>query len=350
MAEIRRDVVSGRWVIIATERASRPHDFSAGRGEPKGGFCPFCGGNEDRTPPEISAIRPPETDPDTPGWLVRVVPNKFPALRLEGELDPHNQGLFPSMAGVGAHEVFIESPRHLTSPPEMAPPDYQAVVRTYCRRVRELAGDSRVAHVTIFKNVGETAGASLEHTHSQLIALPVVPRRVHEEMERCRAFEEREGRCLFCEIIERELRDGRRVVLESDEFVALSPYAARFPFETWVLPKYHEPHFHMTDADRAAGFGRMLQETVARLEVCLNRPPYNFVFHTAPVREGESSHYHWHLELIPRVTRVAGFEWATGFYINPMAPEEAAEYMRAVPDERLPEHLRRAAAARSAGH
>jgi len=335
MAEIRRDPVTDRWVIIATERAARPHDFFGGRGERKGGFCPFCEGNEDRTPPEIAAVRRPGSRPDGPGWRVRVVPNKFPALRPDAELEMRGSGLYQAVAGCGAHEVVIESPRHVVSPSEMPPEQFAAVVQMYCDRARALSADRRMAYVLVFKNVGARAGASVEHSHSQIIAVPVMPKRVHEEVRGCQEALAERGRCLFCEIVEQELRNGERVVAETDSFVALAPYASRFPFEMCVMPKYHAAHFFETSGHMVAEMALLLQEALERMEVCLKDPPYNFAIHTAPLSGAGAGDYHWHIELIPRVTRVAGFEWGTGFYINPMEPERAAQYLREVPRENL---------------
>jgi UDPglucose--hexose-1-phosphate uridylyltransferase len=337
MAEIRRDAVSGRWVIIAGERASRPHDFAVGRRRRQGGFCPFCEGNEDRTPPEIAAVRAEGTAPDAPGWQVRVVPNKYPALRLEGEVSSTGTGLCRKVSGVGAHEVIIESPRHLVSPAEMSLEEFGLVIDMYCQRSRVLAGDGRLSYVLVFKNVGQAAGASLEHSHSQLIAPPVMPRRVQEEIQHCRAYFESHQRCLFCDIIKQESEEGARVALDEENFVVLSPYAARFPFEMWILPKHHVSQFCKSGPEDLLGLTRVLHETLTRLEMCLSEPPYNYAIHTAPVTGTEPGHYHWHVELIPRVTRVAGFEWGTGSYINPVPPEDAARFMREVPDRKTRE-------------
>lgn len=333
MAEIRRDVVSGRWVIIATERASRPHDFACGRGESRGGFCPFCEGNEDRTPPEIAALRSGGGAPDTPGWQVRVVPNKFPALRLEGEVNARGVGLYHKVNGVGAHEVIIENPRHLLSPTQVTAREFEPVLQAYVERCAALAVDDRLAYVLVFKNVGEAAGASLEHSHSQIIAVPVIPRRVHEEMQRCEVFHKRRRQCLYCDIIEQELRGGERVVLDDRDFVVLSPYASRFPFEMLLLPKYHACHFHRTEPDGLVRLAHVLHEALVRMEMCMEDPPWNLAIHTSPVTGLEQGYYHWHIEIIPRVTRIAGFEWGTGFYINPLEPERATGFLRALPAE-----------------
>ena len=348
MAEVRRDPVSGRWVIIATGRAARPRDFHVPRGKPRDGFCPFCEGNEDRTPPEITAVRPLGSPPNTPGWKVRVVPNKFPALRDEGLLETQRVGVYESVSGFGAHEVIIESAQHLASPTAMARRDFELVLQTYGERSRALAADKRLAYVLIFKNVGEAAGASLEHSHSQLIGLPVMPKRVQEEMQSCHEYRAAHGRCLFCQILDQELKDGERVVAQSDGFAVLSPFAARFPFEMWVLPKDHSWHVSELDGGRTADLAGLLQEALGRLEVCLNDPPYNYIIHTAPVAGPEADHYHWHIEVIPRVTHVAGFEWGTGFYINPMEPERAAAYLRDVPESKLREKTAAMCACREA--
>jgi UDPglucose--hexose-1-phosphate uridylyltransferase len=339
MGEIRRDPVSGRWVIIATDRAARPRDFFVSRRRKESGFCPFCEGNEDRTPPEIAAVRPGGGAPNTPGWKVRVVPNKFPALRLDQQFVVQGSGLYQAVSGFGVHEVVIESADHVTSPTEMPPEDYRLVIETYRRRAALLGSDDRLAYVLIFKNVGVEAGASIEHSHSQLIAVPVMPKRVHEEMASCHEFFAERSECLFCDIIRQELDAGERVALESERFVVLSPYAARFPFELWLLPKEHEPHFYELSDESVSDLTDVLQETLARLEICLQEPPYNFAVHTAPVTGKNMGHFHWHVEVIPRVTEVAGFEWGTGFYINPMEPESAAEHLRGVPLEQVREKL-----------
>ncbi|MFO8007931.1 MAG: galactose-1-phosphate uridylyltransferase [Candidatus Brocadiia bacterium] len=333
MAELRQDPVSGRWVIIATERAARPHDFRVPRGRGHGGFCPFCEGNEDRTPPEVYAVRAEGTKPDTPGWQVRVVPNRFPALRAEQDATDMGNGFYHAVGGHGVHEVIIESPRHITSPTEAPPEELVPVVRTYCARAGAHSKQG-LSYVLLFKNVGQRAGASIEHSHSQLIAVPVLPKRVAEEMQNCREYGNREGKCLFCEIVRREREAGARVVLERDGFVVLSPYSARFPFELWILPAFHAVHFHELSDTRAEQLAHVLHEVLTRLDICLREPPYNYAVHTAPVGAPDDAPYHWHIEVIPRVTRVAGFEWGTGFYINPMEPERAAEHLRRVSVER----------------
>ena len=334
MAELRRDPVSGHWVIMAAERAPRPRDSWVQRPEARGGFCPFCEGNEDRTPPEITAVRREDTEPNKPGWSVRVVPNKFPALSAEGEVHKWRDGLYQTMNGVGNHEIIIESPRHAASLTDLEPEQIENVLWTCRDRALALKNDGRFIHASIFKNVGQQAGASLEHSHSQMICTPVVPKRVQEEMRRCKEFYRRRDRCLFCDIGGQEIADGRRIVIDGEQFLCIAPYASRFPFEMWLLPKRHSANFHSIERHEAAELGRLLRGAVAGLEGALTEPPYNCIIHSAPLDVGEIPYYHWHIEIIPRVTALAGFEWGTGFYINPLTPERAAEYLRDGPGQR----------------
>jgi UDPglucose--hexose-1-phosphate uridylyltransferase len=334
MPQLRRDPVVGRWVIIATDRAARPSQFQAQKRAPKGGFCPFCEGSESKTPPEIIAYRAPGTAPNTPGWRLRVVPNKYPALRVEGELHKHGSGVYDAMEGIGAHEVIIENPKHVLSPTELPPAVLEDVIRAYRDRMLDLKKDRRLVYALVFKNVGQEAGASLEHSHSQLICTPVLPKRVEEEMERCQQFYRFRGRCLLCDIIEQDLSEGHRVVMDKANFVVLAPYASRFPFEMAILPKQHMSHFEDISDDTGRELGAVLYEALCRLDASLGEPPYNYNIHTAPFATGPVEHYHWHLEVIPRVTEIAGFEWGSGFYINPVPPETAAQYLREVAWER----------------
>jgi UDPglucose--hexose-1-phosphate uridylyltransferase len=328
-SELRKDPIAGRWVIIATERVKRPNDFQQ-RTTPQrsSGLCPFCLGNEDKTPPEILAHRPNGGPPNTPGWTIRVVPNKFPALRIEGHRDRRPVGLYDMMTGIGAHEVLIESPDHSLQLEQLSAEQIARVIAVYLERSRDLKRDSRFKYVLIFKNKGWEAGASLEHTHTQIIATPILPAITRQELKRARQYYEFHERCIFCDIVTQELGDGERVVSSTDRFVALSPFAPRFPFETWILPRKHQSAFDELSPDESDALAAMLKDVLLRLRVVLNDPPYNFVVHTAPLHDPHLEHYHWHVEIMPKLTRVAGFEWGTGFYINPMDPEGAAKYLR----------------------
>jgi len=330
MSELRKDPILGRWVIIATERAKRPTDFKVEPEQSIGGFCPFCAGNEDKTPPEIAAIRDDGSQPNSPGWRVRVVPNKFPALRIEGDLGKAGYGVYDMMNGIGAHEVIIETPEHHTSMVSLTDEHVADIIWMYRERLADLKNDKRLVYGIIFKNVGRQAGASLEHTHSQLIAMPVIPNLVAREIRGAREFYNYRGRCIYCDIIQQEIATESRVEQEDDMYLSFAPFAARFPFETWVVPKNHFSHFEDITREEVEVLAKHLRLILAKLEKALSNPPYNFVIHTAPLNSGELEEYHWHIEIIPRLTKVAGFEWGTGFYINPIPPESAAEFVRQV--------------------
>ena len=329
MPELRKDPIIDRWVIISTERGKRPVFFGEETPPPKAGMCPLCQGNENMTPTELYAVRPDVSPPNSSNWTLRVVPNKFPALRIEGNLNKEGVGLYDRMNGVGAHEIVIETPLHGQTLSGMSVQDIQNVFLAYRERTIDLEKDKRFKYVMVFKNYGSVAGASLDHSHSQLIALPIVPRRVLEEINGGLAYYRYKDRCIFCDIIAEEKEDNVRVVIENENFIALSPYASRFPFEIWILPKRHEPYFaHHEKVDNYHDISEILLHILQKYDKVLNSPPYNFMIHTAPFGNGEIQHYHWHMEIIPRLTKMAGFEWGTGFYINPTPPEEATTYLK----------------------
>ena len=258
------------------------------------------------------------------------MPNKFPALEIEGDLEKHGEGMYDMMRGVGAHEVIIESPRHLTSTTELTDDALRDVLAIYRDRMLDLKKDSRLVYGMVFKNVGAAAGASLEHTHSQLIVTPIVPISVAEEIDGSHAFYRYRGRCPFCDMIEQELTFEKRIVFDSPGFVAFCPFAARFPFETWIVPVAHASHYETITRQGCEELARVVKRVLLKIETALDRPAYNYIIHTAPFDTQALGHYHWHMEIIPRVTKTAGFEWGTGFYINPVPPEEAAAFMREV--------------------
>ena len=328
MPELRKDPIHGRWVIISTERSRRPSDFVAEERRSIGGFCPLCEGNEDRTPPEIAAFRDNGTPPNSPGWTLRVVPNKFPALRIEGELNREGEGIYDKMNGIGAHEVVIETPRHEETLVTLPLKNVENILLAYRERIIDLRRDLRLRYVLVFKNHGVAAGASLEHPHSQIIALPIIPRRVSEEIEGAKTYFNYKDRCVFCDIIRQELQQKRRIITENKSFLSIAPFASRFPFETWILPKTHHPSFEHMAFSQYEQAAQILSDTLQRMNRVLADPPYNYIIHTSSFPQVDAEHYHWHFEIMPKLTKVAGFEWGTGFYINPTPPEEAAEYMR----------------------
>jgi UDPglucose--hexose-1-phosphate uridylyltransferase len=328
MPELRKDPVVGRWVIMATERSKRPSDFAKNREVRKGGPCVFCAGMEDQTPPEVLSYRNHGTEPNKPGWRIRGVPNKFPALRIEGPLGKRGAGLYDLMNGIGAHEVVIETPEHDLGMADLEPRQIEEVLWAYRDRVLDLSKDERFRYVIIFKNHGAEAGASLEHPHSQLIALPILPLSVQQELRGASSYFTLKERCIFCDIVTQESEDRRRVVFENDGFIVTCPFAARFPYELLIVPKNHGSHFEHCEAPEYRALAAALKATLGALKSALSDPPFNYIIHSAPLREAPSKHFHWHLEITPALTKVAGFEVGTGFYINPVPPENAAEQLR----------------------
>ncbi len=330
MPELRKDPVVGRWVIISTERAKRPKDFyfapETKKVQPQN--CPFCQGNEHTTPPEVLAYRPDGSKPNTPGWTLRVVPNKFPALRIEGELNKRGEGLYDKMNGIGAHEVIIETPNHNCDLPDLDEKSFKDVFWAFRERILNLKNDPRFRYIMIFKNFGAAAGASLEHTHSQLVATPVIPKRVNEEIDGSKRYYNYHERCIFCDMIKQEIKDTRRLVIENNHAIAFTPFAPRFPFETWILSQRHISGLETAQDIEIDNIALTLRQVLIKLRSALNNPPYNFVLHTAPVTEPQIEYYHFHIEIIPILTHIAGFEWGSGFYINPTPPEDAADFLR----------------------
>jgi UDPglucose--hexose-1-phosphate uridylyltransferase len=338
MSELRWDPLKMSWVIITTDRGRRPRDFFLDRETVTMTACPFCYGREDKTTREIFAIRPPGSAPDTPGWRVRVIPNKYPALRIEGELDKRAVGLYEVMNGIGAHEIVIETPDHERTLADLAPAEIADVFRAWRARLLDLRRDNRFRYIFIFKNYGIEAGAGIPHSHSQLIALPVTPPTAATELSVCRTHFEQKERCLICDLLQQEVEDGRRIIRDTGDFVVFTPYAARFPFELRILPRRHSHDFGLLSDHELGALAEVVKDTLLRLRAVLRDPPYNFILHSAPpmhLRLGKPGYwsslpydYHWHIELIPRLAKIAGFEWGTGFYMNPTAPEEAAQFLR----------------------
>jgi UDPglucose--hexose-1-phosphate uridylyltransferase len=335
MPELRKDPVTGRWVIISTERAKRPSDFQFSVEEKGKVPCPFCGGHENETPPEVFAMRV-KGEPDTPGWDVRVIPNMYPALRVEGDLGREGVGMCDMMNGVGAHEVIVETPEHAKELSDLDVGGIKKVLVAYKERIEDLEKDTRLKYVLIFKNKGKDAGASLQHSHSQLIATPITPKRVKEELQGAKEYYEYKRRCVFCDYMKQETKLFRdRLIRENEDFVALAPFASCFPFEVWILPKRHSPDFVSMSDREMEGFAVMLKEILNKIRRVLNDPPFNYVLHMAPFRRPKAGYwgtidedYHWHLEITPRITKLAGFELGSDFYINPTSPEVAAELLK----------------------
>ena len=337
MGELRKDPILGRWVIIATERSKRPSAFNKQEDDEDDiKNCPFCEGREAMTPPEIYSLRDPHTSPNTPGWRVRVVPNKFPACGIDADLKKRGVGMYDMMTNFGAHEVIIETPQHDKEMRDRTPDEIAEVITILQNRVEDLHGDKRLRYVLLFKNKGKSAGASLIHPHHQLIALPITPKRVREELRGVESYFKLKERCIFCDLIEQEISSPQRVIYQNDGFIIFCPYASRFPFEVWIVPKDHSIDFYGKKAREKVTFlADALKKILLKYHRVLHNPPYNYIVHAAPNRFPRGGYwhtieqdFHWHIELWPKLTQVAGFEWGSGFYINPVSPELAAEYLR----------------------
>lgn len=337
--EFRRDPVCGRWAVVAPERSRRPMTLEGAeprhRSNGERWPCPFCPGQEVDTPDEVLALREPGTLPNTPGWHLRVVPNRYPAVRPNvGELFCETEGMvFLTTPGLGRSEVLIECAEHLPDPTALTTDQFAAVFRAYRDRMRSLTEDLRLAYVAVFKNVGAEAGASLGHTHSQIIATPVVPGLITAELAGAEAFQARTGRCVFCDLATRELQSGERVIARTEHFLAVTAFAPRFAYEFWVLPIAHHDRYEALGDTEAGELAALLKRVLIALDRVQNQPAYNWFIHTAPLRSAELPYYHWHLEVLPRTARPAGLEWGFGCFITTVAPETAAAQLRAaLPD------------------
>ncbi|OIO38566.1 MAG: galactose-1-phosphate uridylyltransferase [Candidatus Omnitrophica bacterium CG1_02_49_16] len=328
MPQLRKDPVTGRWVIVNVESPRGVDSYQAVSHPKSSRTCPFCPGNEGMTPHEIVSYGRKAGAKGMAGWQVRVVANKFPAVRIEASTEKYAYGIYDKIGGFGAHEVIIENPNHETEIADLPEEHVEWVLRAYRDRCLDLRKDKRFKFILIFKNYGAAAGASLEHPHSQLIALPIVPSRVLGELKGAFKYYEYTDRCIFCDMLNQDRAEKKLTVLEEDGFTAFAPFASRFPFETWVTPKAHEANFDaITDHD-IPSLARVIKKTMAKLKKALKDPSYNFMIHTLPILSNETQSYHWHIEIIPHLTQVAGFELGTGFYVNPTPPELAAEILK----------------------
>lgn len=327
MSEWRADPITGRWVVVAADEPLRRRDFDLDPVIPiDEAYCPLCPGEEAVAGREIHAVRP-GTPADGAGWQLRVVPNRVPALRVEGTLDHRRDGLAECMHGLGAHEVVIETPDHAATWATMPPEALTRVLVAWRDRLADLKHDARLRAALVFKNEGVKAGARLAHPHSQVIAMPVVPPALAEELAGAHRHYETYGRCVFCALVGQELTAGSRVVAATDDAVALSPYAARWPFEAWVLPRGHHARFEQAPDTLLAAVGAAVQGLLQRMARRLEQPALNVVLHSAPYSEAADAAYHWHLEIVPRVLRASGFDLGSGTALNPVAPEDAARVL-----------------------
>ncbi|MGB3341683.1 MAG: galactose-1-phosphate uridylyltransferase [bacterium] len=333
MSEVRRDIITDTWVIIDTENdeiPKMPVEEATQKVD-----CPFCEGQENRTPGEIYAVRT-GTEPNTPGWKVRVVPNIKPILKVEGDLKKTGIGVYDMVSGVGANEVIIESPQHMRHFFDLSEEQIELVFDTYRTRIEDLHCDTRLRYILIFKNHGRLAGAStINHPHSDLIALPATPIWVKQKLNGAREYYGYKERCLFCDIIQQEIEMADRLIFQSQHFVVLSPYASRFPFELLILPKRHAFSYKMILKEEIKDLAALSKKILRLMYDTLGEHPYNLFLNDCPNLLPQSNYwetikedYHWHIEVTPRIYRSTGFEIGTGFHINRFSPEKAASALR----------------------
>jgi UDPglucose--hexose-1-phosphate uridylyltransferase len=346
-AELRKDLIGNRWVLISPRRGKRPHDYNAGsnlkdQALQHPGPCAFCYNHENETGPELLSFHHDGCGPNEPCWRVRVVQNKFPAVSsdlpfaepgnplsftLDGELRTHC-----CMPGFGSHEVVIETPEHDQVFTHLSVDQISEILRAYKFRIESLRKDPRYKYCQIFKNNGNAAGASMVHSHSQIIALPIVPKAPEDEFIGAKGFYERSGgKCLFCVVVLSHFDEGKvRLIDNSPHFISMAPYAARFAYETWILPKKHNSNFGSISNDEIKGLAEILKLTLCKMDKGFGYPPFNFMLQTGPLQDSNLAYYHWYIRIVPHLTSIAGFELGSGCHINPVAPEHAAEFLRGV--------------------
>jgi UDPglucose--hexose-1-phosphate uridylyltransferase len=328
MSEMRQDPTTKEWVIIATERRKRPSDFLTKVSRPeKPAFspsCPFCPGNEKKTPSSILSY----LDSDTGSWQVRVFSNMFPAVTTEGDTSRHlEEGCFLSMEGIGYHEVTVETPSHNRPMALMTDKEVTLVLRAYRQRYNDIAKDTSVKSIIIFENHGAAAGTSLEHPHSQLVAMGIVPRHMRMQYDVATMYYDDNGSCLYADLATRELNAGTRIIMATDSFVVFHPFASRRPFETWIMSREGQASFGQTSIEDIQNLAPVLRTTLLKLYRGLDNPDFNLVIDSAPVGEEHTHLYRWHIRIIPRIAEAAGFEIGSGVYINTALPEETARFM-----------------------
>jgi UDPglucose--hexose-1-phosphate uridylyltransferase len=328
MHELRKDPLLGRWVAVVSESMS-PAEYNIHSAKTGESSCVLCPGREKETPKEIAAIR------EGGRWWTRVIPNFKPVLHVEGDLGRKGVGMYDKMNSIGAHEIIIESPEHITPPEDVGSEQMLRTIKTYRDRVVDLEKDQRLRYILIFKNSGKDAGAVYSHPHSEIMATPIIPKLIKEELDGAKQYYGYKERCIFCDIMREELRLGERVIYETKDFIAFSPFAPKFPFEFWVVPKRHCCAFQDIGDNEMEDLGLMLSTGLKKLRRVLGDASYNYVIHTAPNRIPRRNHwhtlgddFHWHIEIMPRLFRKSGFEWGSDFYVLTTSPEDAAKYLR----------------------
>ena len=346
MSELRQNPITKAWVIIAPERSKRPDQFRHHRVQGKTtkqdmeerATCPFCPGKEESCGEAVLTYYQQGSGKGAqPKWSLRVVPNKFPAL-VEGEersrISEGDGNFFIKMNGVGYHEVVIEHPEHFQSIATMSIQAVDGIISSYVERYQELINRPNVELITIFRNNGPRAGTSLRHPHSQIIASPIVPIPIRHVLEEAVRYYDTMGRCIYCNMIDQEKIFGKRVISETEHFIAISPFFSRSPFEIWILPKRHRASFAKISDIEKGDLAGVLIDTLKRLYHGLDNPDYNYMIHSAPYQDYPADYYHWHLQILPKLSEVAGFELGSGIYLNSTSPEENARYLKETKTDR----------------
>jgi len=335
MHELRKDPLLSRWVAVMSESRG-PSDYEAlKRRAEEAPHCPFCAGKEKETAPEVAAVRPDGSPPDSPDWSVRVVRSTTPVLSTEGDLGRKGVGMYDRMNSFGVHEVVIESPHHDRHPEDLGAAHMKKVLEMHVARMTEIEKNERIRYVLVSKNAGMLAGSAIPHPHSQVIATPVIPMRIKTELDGAKEYFSYKERCVFCDIVDEESRSEKRVIASSEHFIAFCPYASRFPFEFWVLPRRHNCSFRSIGPGEMEDLSRVMTSVLRKMRSVLKDPSYNYVVHTAPnliprknLWHTLGEDYHWHIEVVPRLLRASGFEWGSGFYVSTTSPEDAARFIR----------------------
>lgn len=314
------------WVVVTTDHPKGPSDYLSFKPpyqqpQETEALCPFCPGHEDMTPRETFMLTG-----EGGRWAVRVIPNKFPFFHIEGEFDRRPEGMYDVMEAIGAHEIVVEAPGHKQNFASMDTQQIEKILRAYRERLKDLEKDQRFQQFLILKNY---PGVFNRHPHSHIMAMPVIPRRIDEEIYGALDYYQRKERCIFCDIIKEEISMKKRVILETVHFLVFSPFASRYPFETWIVPKKHSPDFHHIHEEGIEDLSVAIQSLFLRFHKLLSDPPYSLTFHTSPIQDRfHRSEYHWHIETRLRIGLREGFEWGTGFFVNPTPPEDAAAFLR----------------------
>jgi UDPglucose--hexose-1-phosphate uridylyltransferase len=324
MSEFRKDPLLDSWTIIDSSRkinkvldyGKYPEDVSK---------CPFCPGNEFMAKHDILTIA---KEGDLKNWELRVVPNAKPILNVETVLKKEADGIYDKMYGVGAHEIFIETPQHFIKPQNVPMRYYETLYKALTMRIKDLRKDGRLEYILFFKNHGEFANALLEHPHSQLIAMPTIPSIIKTKIDSSRDYFDSKERCVFCDIIAQEISSSLRIVYENDLFISFCPYASRYPFETWIFPKNHQSDFDFIAKDEIESLTKIIREVLSKISKTLDNCSYNYMLHTGPLKNVNIPFYHWYISIKPAVVNDIGFEWDSGLYVNPVAPEYAAKFLR----------------------